>query len=154
MWVTLGLSCLGFALLLESVGLSVFCYIGSFHPLFFKHFSGPFFLLFQLFDMNFRSLIMAPQISEACSLIFSLFFSCSDWVVSIFLYESYQVVSPISYSLLLGRSCCFLKIWLFYFSVLKISYGSLHLFCGIFSFISNVFAPLLKCFYDDCFNIF
>ena len=86
-WVSLGLSYLGFALLLESVGLCVLLH-REFSSIIFQALLSPlFFLLFQFFDINVRSLTMAPQVSEALFTYFqSIFLSCSHWLISIFLY--------------------------------------------------------------------
>ena len=85
-WVSLGLSYLGFALL-ESVGLCVLLH-REFLSIIFQALLSPLFsLLFQFFDINVRSLTMAPQVSEALFTYFqSIFLSCSDWLISIFLY--------------------------------------------------------------------
>lgn len=86
----------GFAHLLESVGVCLWPNLGSFHPLFLLSFWGS-------DDINLRSFVIVPQVSDALLIFFSLFsLCCSDRIISVVLSPSSRILSSVILLLLLS----------------------------------------------------
>lgn len=80
--------------------------------------SSPILSFWESDDMNFKSCIIAPQISEDLFFFFfffSLFLICSDWIISIFLSSSLFILSFVFFILFLSSSTKFLYFGLSYF---------------------------------------